>query len=166
MKAPSIPKNEAERIQVLRELLILDSPPEDRFDNITAYCQSRFDTEIALVTLVDAERQWFKSAAGLQTKETPREISFCGHTILQDEVMIVSDASRDERFADNPLVTGSPYIHFYAGAPLKLTSGYTVGTLCLIDSKPKYLEPEEIEHLKVLAKMVAIELEKPPGREE
>lgn len=166
MKAPSIPKNEAERIQVLRELLILDSPPEDRFDNITAYCQSRFDTEIALVTLVDAERQWFKSAAGLQTKETPREISFCGHTILQDEVMIVSDASRDERFADNPLVTAPPYIHFYAGAPLKLTSGYTMGTLCLIDSKPKYLEPEEIEHLKVLAKMVAIELEKPPGRDE
>ncbi|WP_079436790.1 GAF domain-containing protein [Zoogloea sp. LCSB751] len=166
MRAPSFPKNEAERIQVLRDILILDTPPEDRFDHITAYCQSRFGTEIVLITLVDAERQWFKSAMGLQTKETPRDISFCGHAILQDEVMIVSDATRDERFADNPLVTGPPYIHFYAGAPLKLASGYTVGTLCLIDSKPKHLEPEEIEHLKVLAKMVAIELETPPGREE
>ncbi|MBS0353444.1 MAG: GAF domain-containing protein [Proteobacteria bacterium] len=160
MFAPRLPLNEAERIAVLRDMLILDSPPEERFDTVTAYCQSRFGVQIALVTLVDSDRQWFKSAAGLQVKETPREISFCGHAILQDEVMIVPDARQDERFADNPLVIGPPFIRFYAGAPLTVSSGHNLGTLCLIDPRPKSLAPEEVEHLQVLARMVSQELER------
>ena len=160
MLVPGIPSNEAERIAVLRDMLILDTEPEERFDTVTAYCQSRFGVQIALVTLVDCDRQWFKSAAGLQLTETPREISFCGHAILQDEVMMVCDAHQDERFSDNPLVLGAPFIRFYAGAPLKVSSGHNVGTLCLIDPKPKHLAPEEVAHLKVLARMVSQELEK------
>lgn len=159
MQSPKIPRNEEERIKVLHDLLILDTPPEDRFDTITAYCASRFQVEIALVSLVDVNRQWFKSACGLTATETPREISFCGHAILQDEVMEVRNALLDSRFADNPLVLGPPFIRFYAGAPLKHSSGNNLGTLCLIDSRPKRLEPEELEHLKVLSHMVAMELE-------
>jgi GAF domain-containing protein len=160
MQRPAYPENEEERVKILRELLILDTPPEERFDSITAYCQSRFGVEIALVSLIDANRQWFKSACGLDAKETPREISFCGHAILANKVMIVKDTKKDSRFHDNPLVEGSPYIRFYAGAPLVLSSGYAVGTLCLIDSKPKFLEPEEIAHLETMAKLVVEELEK------
>ena len=159
MQAPPFPHDEHERVRFLRNLLILDSEPEERFDAITAYCQSRFKTEIALVSLVDTDRQWFKSACGLAARQTPRDISFCGHAILADEVLLVKDASRDPRFADNPLVTGAPFIRFYAGAPLKLSSGHNVGTLCLIDSRPKGLADEELEHLKVLAHMVSMELE-------
>lgn len=159
MLAPRIPRNEAERIQVLHELLILDTEPEERFDLITTYCQSRFGVEIALVSLVDTDRQWFKSTCGLDAKETPREISFCGHAILQDDVLIVRNALEDPRFASNPLVLGPPRIRFYAGAPLKLSSGLVVGTLCIIDSQPKRLEEEEVDHLRVLAHMVAMELE-------
>ena len=159
MKSPLLPLNEAERIKALRDLLILDTEPEERFDNITYYARSRFDVEIALVSLVDSDRQWFKSACGLNASETPRSISFCGHAILTDAVMIVPDARQDDRFFDNPLVVGPPYIRFYAGAPLKLSNGAAVGTLCLIDSRPKRLEKEEAEHLRVLAHMVAMELE-------
>ena len=159
MIAPSYPKNEAERVQALRDLLILDTEPEGRFDAVTTYCQSRFKVEIALVSLVDSDRQWFKSTCGLDAKETPRDISFCGHAILQDNVMVVKDARQDERFHDNPLVVGAPYIQFYAGAPLKLSSENNVGTLCLIDPKARTLEPEELEHLVVLAHMVSMELE-------
>lgn len=161
MQAPAIPRNEAERIQVLRDLLILDTEPEERFDIITAYCHSRFQVEIALVSLIDTDRQWFKSSSGLTATETPRDVSFCAHTILQDEVLEVQNALEDPRFADNPFVVGPPFIRFYAGAPLKLSSGHNVGTLCLVDSSPKRLAEEELDHLKVLAQMVAKELEKP-----
>ncbi|MDD2669016.1 GAF domain-containing protein, partial [Zoogloea sp.] len=156
MQVPGIPRNEAERIQVLRELLILDTDPEERFDVITVYCQSRFDCAIALVTLVDSDRQWFKSACGLNVRETPRDISFCGHVILQDEVMVINDTLQDPRFADNPLVLGAPFIRFYAGAPLTLSSGHNVGTLCIIDPKPKRLAEEEVAHLEVLARLVSL----------
>ena len=159
MQVPGIPRNEAERIQVLRELLILDTDPEERFDVITVYCQSRFDCAIALVTLVDSDRQWFKSACGLNVRETPRDISFCGHVILQDEVMVINDTLQDPRFADNPLVLGAPFIRFYAGAPLTLSSGHNVGTLCIIDPKPKRLAEEEVAHLEVLARLVSLDLE-------
>jgi GAF domain-containing protein len=159
MKAPAFPVNEEERIKDLHDLLILDTKPEHRFDIITAYAKSRFGVEIALISLVDSNRQWFKSACGLNARETSREISFCGHAILQDAVLVVQDARQDERFFDNPLVTGAPFIRFYAGAPLKLSSGYAVGTLCLIDSMVNRLEPEELDHLVVLAHMVSMELE-------
>lgn len=161
MQKPAYPSNEVERVQILRNLLILDTPPEERFDSITAYCQSRFGVQFVLVSLIDANRQWFKSSCGLDAKETPREISFCGHAILTDKVMVVKDAQKDSRFHDNPLVDGPPFIRFYAGAPLVLSSGHTVGTLCLIDSNPKSLEPEEEAHLETMARLVVSELEKP-----
>ena len=159
MIKPPFPQNEAERVQILRNLLILDTEPEERFDTVTSYAQSRFKVEIALVSLIDTDRQWFKSSCGLSARETPRDISFCGHAILDDEVLVVPNALEDTRFFDNPLVMGPPGIRFYAGAPLKLSSGHNVGTLCIIDSKPKYLYEEEIDHLRVLAHMVSMELE-------
>lgn len=159
MLFPPLPSTESERVQALHDLLILDTDPEERFDSITAYCQSRFEVEIALVSLVDTDRQWFKSTCGLDAQETPRNISFCGHAILQNQAFIVNDARQDPRFRDNPLVLGAPYIRFYAGVPLTLSSGHNVGTLCLIDSKPRWPDTEEIDHLKVLAHLVAMELE-------
>ncbi len=159
MKPPPYPANEAERIQALRDLLILDTEPEARFDAVTVYCQSRFKVEIALVSLVDTDRQWFKSACGLDAKATPRVVSFCGHAILHNEVMLVRNALEDERFHDNPLVVGPPHIRFYAGAPLKLSSGHAVGTLCLISPRAQTLEREELAHLTVLAHMISMELE-------
>jgi HPt (histidine-containing phosphotransfer) domain-containing protein len=159
MKTPLFPQSEVERIKALQDLLILDTPPEDKFDVITAYCQARFQVEIAVVSLVDSDRQWFKSICGLDAKETPRNVSFCGHAILNDTVMIVENALDDDRFFDNPLVVGPPNIRFYAGAPLKLSGGSNVGTLCLIDSTPKCLLKEELEHLVVLAHMVSMLLE-------
>lgn len=159
MIKPQLPTNEAERIKALRDLLILDTEPEARFDAITTYCQSRFGAEIALVSLVDTDRQWFKSTCGLTATETPRDISFCGHAVLKDEVLLVKDARLDERFHDNPLVVGAPFIRFYAGAPLRVSSGHAVGTLCVISSQPRTLDDDEVEHLKVLAHMVSMELE-------
>ncbi|MCD4483414.1 GAF domain-containing protein [Chromobacterium vaccinii] len=162
MLSPPLPSNEKERIQALQELLILDTPPEDRFDILTTYCRSRFDVDIALISLVDQKRQWFKSRSGLDASETPREISFCGHAILQSEVMEVRDAQKDERFADNPLVTGDPNIRFYAGAPLILAKGHRIGTLCIISKRPKLLAPEDKAHLQALAKTVTSEIEATP----
>ena len=159
MTVPPYPANEAARLKALRDLLILDTRPEKRFDLVTAYCRSRFRVDIALVSLVDADRQWFKSACGIDASETPRDISFCGHAILRDEVMLVRDAMQDERFHDSPLVTGPPFIRFYAAAPLKLSSGHAIGTLCLICSQPRRLDSEEQEHLQLLAHMVSMELE-------
>lgn len=155
-----MPRDEAARIAALRDLLILDSEPEEQFDGITAYCASRFDVEIALVTLVDTDRQWFKSACGLDTRETSREVSFCGHAILQDQVLVIPDARADERFHDNPLVTGPPRIRFYAGAPLKAPGGQRVGTLCLISADPRHLTDEDLAHLRELAAAVSIELDR------
>jgi GAF domain-containing protein len=159
MNKPGIPQDDAERVQVLRDMLVLDTPPDERFDAITAYAQSRFNVEIALVSLVDTNRQWFKSSCGLTASETPRDISFCGHAILQDCVLVVPNALNDPRFCDNPLVLGPPNIRFYAGAPLKHSSGHNLGTLCIIDSQAKHLEAEEIDHLRVLSHMVSMELE-------
>jgi GAF domain-containing protein len=159
MKAPLIPTDEAERIATLRELLVLDTPPEDRFDNITSYAASQFNVEIALVSLVDTDRQWFKSVCGIDASETSREISFCGHAILQDGIFEIQDALQDPRFADNPLVTGDPKIRFYAGAPLQMNNGQRIGTLCLIDRRPRKLDSWERQHLTSLASVVAMELQ-------
>ncbi len=158
MKIPEFPKNEQARLSTLRSLQILDSDPEERFDCITRVSQKAFDVPIALVSLVDANRQWFKSKQGLDADETPRDISFCGHAILGDEVFVVEDASKDERFADNPLVTGEPNIRFYAGCPLKYLDGNSLGTLCIIDRKPHSPSPEELATLKDLAYMVEREI--------
>lgn len=160
MQTPSMPENEEERLSILRELLILDTPPEERFDVITRFCTTRFGVSMALVSLVDSKRQWFKSACGLDAKETSREVSFCGHTILENQIMLVSNALEDARFADNPLVTGAPYIRFYAGAPLRVR-GHNIGTLCLIDDKPQIFDERDQRTFWELALLVTEELQKP-----
>ncbi|UMZ14687.1 sensor domain-containing diguanylate cyclase [Pseudomonas sp. MPFS] len=158
MLYPSKPNNEALRIQSLRALNVLDTPPEERFDRLTRLAKRLFNVPIALVSLVDGDRQWFKSCMGLDASETPRDISFCGHAILGDQILTVCDAEQDVRFHDNPLVVGDPGIRFYAGCPLTVANGSKLGTLCLIDVKPRDLDDEERALLRDLARMAEQEL--------
>ncbi|MDO6765957.1 sensor domain-containing diguanylate cyclase [Agarivorans sp. 1_MG-2023] len=158
MQAPSTPVNEDSRLKSLKELDILDTQPEERFDRITRMAKRLFDVPIALVSLVDENRQWFKSCFGVDASETPRDISFCGHAILGDETFQIEDALSDPRFADNPLVTGYPNIRFYAGHPLSTPDGEKIGTLCIIDTKPKSLSADDLIALDDLAVMVEQEL--------
>ncbi len=159
MIPPPKPANEDDRLQALRELEILDTPPEERFDRLTRLARDMFDAPIALVSIVDGTRQWFKSAQGLEATETSREVSFCGHAIMSDEVMVVPDATADARFADNPLVLADPSIRFYAGAPLSAENGQHVGTLCVIDTKPREWTAEQSRTLRELADVVQEELQ-------
>lgn len=160
------PPNEAERIAALYSLLILDTPPEQRFDTIVEFASNEFDVPIALISLLDHERQWFKSAIGLgDVCETSRDISFCGHAIMRGDIMVVTDALEDLRFADNPLVTGPPHIRFYAGAPLMLPNGYALGTLCIIDTRPRDFDATDMAILSTLRQLVLQQLsnEEAPG---
>jgi GAF domain-containing protein len=160
MLAAPIPPNEAERLAALCATLLLDTPPEQRFDRIVAFAAQEFDVPMALISLVDSERQWFKAAVGMgQTCETERGISFCGHAILRAEIMEIPDAALDPRFSDNPLVTGPPFIRFYAGAPLITRSGYALGTLCIIDTRPRRLDGMELAILSTLRTLLLRELE-------
>ena len=158
MKTPDTPRDEEFRLRALRSLSILDTPAEERFDRLTRLARRVFDVSIALVSLVDENRQWFKSHAGLDVSETPRDISFCGHAILGDEALIVPDAAQDERFADNPLVLNTPKIRFYAGIPLKHINGSKLGTLCIIDTVPRTLSEDDLSTLKDLAELAESEL--------
>lgn len=158
MIKPEKPANEVERLAALRSLDVLDTLPEECFDRFTRLAQRSFGVPIALVSLVDTERQWFKSSQGLDATETPRDISFCGHAIHEPEVFIVEDTARDERFADNPLVTGDPKIRFYAGCPIAAPCGSRIGTLCLIDREPRRLDEEDLALLRDLAHMVEDDL--------
>ncbi|MBD2104888.1 response regulator [Leptolyngbya sp. FACHB-261] len=151
MIKPPLPLNETERLATLHQLQILDTAPEERFDRITRMARNLFGVPIALISLVDAERQWFKSCQGLDASETSRDISFCGHAILRPEPFVVTDTQLDPRFADNPLVAGEPYIRFYAGQPLLSSNGQPLGTLCLIDRRPRQLNDTELESLRDLA---------------
>ncbi|MDK2123929.1 GAF domain-containing sensor histidine kinase [Parachitinimonas caeni] len=154
MQAPAQPKEEEERIARLLALRILDTPPEDRFDRLTRLAAALLKVPIALVSLVDRDRQWFKSKVGLEASETPRSISFCGHAILQSDVFVIEDATQDQRFADNPLVTGAPDIRFYAGQPLMTSDGFAMGTLCVIDREPRRFGPAERQLLRDLGTLV------------
>ena len=158
MIAPEFPSNEAERLLALHALHILDTPYEERYDRLTRLAQHLLNMPIALISLVDSDRQWFKSCQGLSAVETPRNISFCGHAILDDTAMVIPDALRDPRFADNPLVTGPPYIRFYAGYPLKADNGSKLGTLCVVDTKPNHFSPADLNCLADLALLVQTEL--------
>lgn len=158
MKSPEIPANEAERLHALRSLALLDSSHEERFDRVTRMAKRLFGVPISLVTLVDEQRQWFKSAQGMDASETSREVSFCGHAINQDGLFIIPNALMDERFHDNPLVTEGPNIRFYAGYPLKLRQGLNIGTLCLIDSKPREMDEEDRQLLQDLGEMIEQEI--------
>jgi len=153
-----IPFDEARRLSALRSLLVLDTPPEERFDRITRFAASEFDIPMVLVSLVDDERQWFKARIGLDACETARDISFCGHAIDGLGVLVIEDARADPRFWDNPLVTGDPFIRFYAGAPLVLPDGLSVGTLCVIDTVPRTFSRIDQAILSALRDVVVEEL--------
>jgi diguanylate cyclase (GGDEF)-like protein len=158
MITPAIPHDETSRLSTLRALNILDTSPEERFDRLTRLAKRLFGVPIALISLVDEDRQWFKACHGLAVSETSRDVSFCGHAILGDMVMMVPDALLDERFHDNPLVTGDPGIRFYAGCPLKVPNGSKLGTLCLIDVEPRTMEPSDLELLRDLTRMAEQEI--------
>ncbi len=160
MQIPAQPENEAERLAALRALNLLDTPPEDRFDRITRLATRVFDVPISMVSFVDVDRQWFKSCVGLSVRETPRTVSFCAHAIQHEDAFVVEDAHADPRFQDNPLVTGKPHIRFYAGQPLMTFEGYRVGTLCVIDRKPRTFDDADRAALHDLAALVENELDR------
>lgn len=159
MKTPNPQDNEIQRLIALKQYSILDTPTDEKFDDLTKLASHICDTPIALITLVDEARQWFKSNIGLDVSEMPRNISFCGHAILTKELFEVTNALDDERFKDNPLVIGSPHIRFYAGIPLITNEGYCLGTLCVIDTKPRHLTPEQAKSLQMLGRQVLSQIE-------
>lgn len=158
MIAPVIPSNDKERLASLRSLGLLDTPPEERFDAITRLAVGIFGVPIAYISLVDETRQYLKSRVGLDFCESSRETSFCGHAILENEPLIIPDTLEDERFADNPQVTGKPFTRFYAGLPLRGPAGHNIATLCLMDSRPRGLSLPEITTLKQLGVIAEREL--------
>ena len=158
MIVAKLPENEAARLAALHQLLCLDTPPEERFDRIVQYAAFEFDMPIVLMSLIDRDRLWFKAKVGVDFCEASREVSMCSHAILAEEPMVIPDMHLDPRFADNPLVIGEPKIRFYAGAPLETEAGIRVGTLCLIDTKPRQLDAVDIAILKTLRALIVSEL--------
>ena len=158
MQTPATPHDEHTRLETLRSLKLLDTSPSERFDRLTRIARRMFGVPVSLVSLVDDNRQWFKSRQGLDATETPRDISFCGHAILGDDIFIVPDATKDNRFLDNPLVTDNPNIRFYAGVPLRVSNGSKIGTLCIIDEQPREFSEEDLELLRDLAEMAQQEI--------
>jgi GAF domain-containing protein len=158
MKAPK-PKNEVQRIKILWEYDVLDSAPEQIFDDFTSLAALICEAPISLITLVDEERQWFKSKFGVSLNETSRDVSMCAHAILQKDLFIVPDATKDARFKDNPLVVSAPKIRFYAGAPLISPDGHALGTLCVVDKVARQLTERQQQALRILARMTMLQLE-------
>jgi len=154
-----MPKNEAHRLQVLWQYDVLDTVPEEVFDEMADLAALICEAPIALISLVDEDRQWFKARVGTTLKETSRDISFCAHAILGTDVLIVPDATKDTRFKDNPLVTEKPRIRFYAGAPLITPDGHALGSLCVMDKAPRTLRPQQKQALQTLARHVMTQLE-------
>ena len=158
MKVAKLPHNEKARLKLLHDLNILDTELDRMYDELTELAAKICETPISLISLVDENRQWFKSRHGLDATETPRDYAFCAHAILGDDLFVVPDSSKDERFSDNPLVTGEPRVHFYAGYPLEVSNNLKVGTLCVIDHKPRNLTEEQRQALKVLGNQVKMQL--------
>ncbi len=159
MKKAPLPQDEAERLVAVRSLRILDTPAEERFDRVTRVAQRVFGVPISMVSLVDQDRQWFKSKQGITAAESPRDLSFGAHAVLSDETLVVPDAREDERFFDHPWVGGPPYIRFYAGHPLKSSDGHRLGTLAIADVSPREMAPGDLQALRDLASFVQDELQ-------
>lgn len=158
MHLPDVPDNEAERLQALVASGLLDDTSSDEFDRFTRLAQALFGCKISLFSLIDEHRQWFKSRQGIALKETSRDISFCAHAVFNDKLLYVPDATADERFADNPLVSGEPAIRLYAGVPLHSVDGLPLGTLCIIDDMPRELNPLQLTLLQDLAALAETEI--------
>jgi GAF domain len=158
VRAPT-PNDEERRLAVTRALGLIETPPEERFDRITRVAAALFDVPIALIALMERDREWFKSSCGLDLREVPRDESFCSHSIYSREPLVVEDARLDQRFADNPHVTGPPGVRFYAGHPLLLRDGSCVGTLCVIDTRPRHLDDLGLARLRDMAELATRELE-------
>jgi GAF domain-containing protein len=153
------PLNETARLAALERYAILDTDPEDSFDDLTRLASFICKTPIAMISLIDDDRQWFKSRVGVAVSETPREVAFCSTAILQSEIFVVPDALQDDRFRNNPFVIAAPHIRFYAGAPLINEEGYALGTICVVDQTPRELEDEQKEALKALSRLVLAQME-------
>src|SRR3989338_3621458 len=158
MERAPIPKNESFRLTSLYALNILDTPPEERLDRLTKLATQVFHVPISTLPLIDAKREWFKSCQGLSKTEGDRAISFCGHALVENEMLVVPDTTKDERFIDNPMVTGEPYIRFYAGVPIMSSDGSRIGVFCIKDIKPREFSNEDREILKGLAKWAELEI--------
>ncbi|MBI1866536.1 MAG: GAF domain-containing protein [Candidatus Staskawiczbacteria bacterium] len=158
MKKAPIPKDELKRIMSVYTLDLLDTPPEERFDQLTRCATLIFQVPISTLTLIDANREWFKSCQGLSKTEGDRAISFCGHALVEDEILVINDTLKDERFADNPMVIGEPFIRFYAGVPIMSADGARVGVFCIKDVKPRGFSKEDQEILEGLAAWAQLEV--------
>lgn len=158
MKKAPIPQNESERLASLYALHLLDTPPEERFDLFTRVAAKIFNVPISTLTLVDAHREWFKSCHGLDARSGRRAISFCGHALLENEIMVIENTKQDERFKDNPMVTKYPNIRFYAGVPLMSVDGQRIGVFCIKDKEPRKFSKEDRDTLKQLATLVEFEV--------
>ncbi len=159
MKIPALPPNEAERLRALHQYQILDTLPEQVYEDLTRLAAQICGAPIALVSLIDAERQWFKARLGMESSESERALSFCAHSVATGEMLVVSDAHRDDRFFDNPSVLGDPFVRFYAGAPLITPRGHALGTLCVIDRRPRNLSDMQLDMLRILGRQVMNQLE-------
>jgi GAF domain-containing protein len=153
------PTQEAARVAALDRYAILDTEPEQAFDDLVTLAAYVCKTPIAMLSLVDDHRQWFKSKVGVQTRETPRDTSFCAHAIQQEDLFIVPDTLKDPRFKENPMVTGEPHIRFYSGAPIINEDGFALGTLCVIDRQPRELDSEQKEALWALSRLALAQME-------
>ncbi len=164
MQSAPIPPFEQERVYALHKLHLLDTDPEERFDTFTAEAVKRFSVAISTISLLDEDREWFKSVCGTDAKEGARDISFCGHALVSEVVTIIEDTLEDERFADNPMVIGEPFIRFYAGKSLyNNKSRLPVGVFCIKDTKPRKMSAQDMEDFLDLAHRVEVELNKPSG---
>jgi len=160
MKFAPIPDDEAERIADLKALNILDTPRERRFDNLTELVADVFEVPMVFLTMVDTDRQWYKSTSGIDVESTPRNVSFCAHAIVEPEAMVVPNAAEDSRFADNPFVTGDFHLRFYAGVPLHGRNGKAIGALGLVDREPRDFSPKQVGQLKKFGALLENEIQR------